>query len=128
MEKLKGVGTRARALAETAKRSSELSDTKAAMGRAFRALGEAHYAGDSARAAELVGELNRLSEHAEALTREIDALRDERRCTRCGAVQSRDNRYCAQCGAALETHEAKIHWPAAEPQEEAPMTEEKTEG
>ena len=44
MDKLKGVGARARALAEAARRNAELGEARNEMAQAFRALGEAHYA------------------------------------------------------------------------------------
>lgn len=111
MDKLKGVGARARALAEAARRNAELSEARNEMAQAFRALGEAHYAKDTLRAAELVNRIDGMKAQVESLLCELDALRAERRCPRCGAVQSRENRFCAQCGAALETHEGMIHWP-----------------
>ena len=47
MDKLKGVGARARALAEAARRNGELGEARNEMAQAFRALGEAHYAKDT---------------------------------------------------------------------------------
>ena len=113
MDKLKGVGARARALAEAARRNAELGEARNEMAQAFRALGEAHDAKDTLRAAELVNRIDGMKARMESLLCELDALRAERRCPRCGAVQSRENRFCVQCGAALETHEGMIHWPEA---------------
>lgn len=108
MEKWKGVSARARALAETARRNAELGEARGALAQAFRALGEAYYAKDTLRAAELVNRIDGMKARVESLLCELDALRDERRCPRCGAVQRKEHRFCVQCGAALETHEAMI--------------------
>ena len=80
MDKLKGVGARARALAEAARRNAELGEARNEMAQAFRALGEAHYAKDTLRAAELVNRIDGMKARMESLLCELDALRAAARC------------------------------------------------
>ena len=126
MEKLKWAGMRARTMAETAKRSAELAEAKDMLRKAFCGLGEACYAGDAMGIARKREEIDALQTRMNVLAEAIDELRNERRCMRCGRVQSNENRYCTQCGAILKTKEAEILWPetAAASQEENTPGEE----
>ena len=122
MEKLKWAGARARTIAETAKRSAELSEAAEALRQAFCGLGEACYAGDEAGAARKRAEIDVVQARMNALAEAIDELRNERRCMRCGRVQNKENRYCAQCGAILKAKEAEILWPesaGSQPEEDS---------
>ena len=111
MEKLKWAGARARAMAETAKRSAELAEANEVLRRVFCDLGEACYAGDEAGVARKREEIAAVQARMNSLAEAIDELRNERRCMRCGRIQSKENRYCAQCGAVLQTKDAEILWP-----------------
>ena len=91
---------------EATRRNSELRSLREEQKKLFATLGETYYASHGEGEAReqldlLVRRIDELAERIEAVTAEIDALNDKKRCPGCGAVVSMDAKFCPSCGAKM---------------------------
>ena len=91
---------------EATRRNSELRSLRDEQKKLFAALGEAYYTSRDGKGGKeqldlLVRRIDELAERIEAVTAEIDALNDKKRCPGCGAVVDLDAKFCPSCGAKM---------------------------
>ena len=109
---------------EATRRNSELRSLREEQKKLFATLGETYYAshgeGDAREQLDLlVRRIDELAERIEAVTAEIDALNDKKRCPGCGAVVDLDAKFCPSCGAKMPASKQ----PEPEEAPEAPRAE-----
>ena len=109
---------------EATRRNSELRSLRDEQKKLFAALGEAYYASRDGEGGKeqldlLVRRIDELAERIEAVTAEIDALNDKKRCPGCGAVVDLDAKFCPSCGAKMPASKQ----PEPEEAPEAPRAE-----
>ena len=119
---------------EATRRNSELRALRDEQNKLFATLGESYYnacreGGGQEQLDLLVRRIDEVAERIKAVTAELDALNDKKRCPECGAVVNMDSRFCPSCGA-LRQGEARFcavcgqaFGSAAEKREEAPKPE-----
>ena len=91
---------------EATRRNSELRALRDEQKSLFATLGESYY--NACRRGRrtssidlLVRRIDEVAERIEAVTAELDALNDKKRCPECGAVVNMDSRFCPSCGAKM---------------------------
>ena len=109
---------------EATRRNSELRSLREEQKKLFATLGETYYASHGEGEAReqldlLVRRIDELAERIEAVTAEIDALNDKKRCPGCGAVVDLDAKFCPSCGAKMPASKQ----PEPEEAPEAPRAE-----
>ena len=109
---------------EATRRNSELRSLREEQKKLFATLGETYYASHGEGEAReqldlLVRRIDELAERIEAVTAEIDALNDKKRCPGCGAVVDLDAKFCPSCGAKMPAPKQ----PEPEEAPEAPRAE-----
>ena len=109
---------------EATRRNSELRSLRDEQKKLFAALGEAYYTSRDGEGGKeqldlLVRRIDELAERIEAVTAEIDALNDKKRCPGCGAVVDLDAKFCPSCGAKMPASKQ----PEPEEAPEAPRAE-----
>lgn len=109
---------------EATRRNSELRSLRDEQKKLFAALGEAYYTSRDGEGGReqldlLVRRIDELAERIEAVTAEIDALNDKKRCPGCGAVVDLDAKFCPSCGAKMPASKQ----PEPEEAPEAPRAE-----
>ena len=109
---------------EATRRNSELRSLRDEQKKLFAALGEAYYTSRDGEGGKeqldlLVRRIDELAERIEAVTAEIDALNDKKRCPGCGAVVDLDAKFCPSCGAKMPAPKQ----PEPEEAPEAPRAE-----
>ena len=109
---------------EATRRNSELRSLRDEQKKLFAALGEAYYTSRDGKGGKeqldlLVRRIDELAERIEAVTAEIDALNDKKRCPGCGAVVDLDAKFCPSCGAKMPAPKQ----PEPEEAPEAPRAE-----
>ena len=109
---------------EATRRNSELRSLRDEQKKLFAALGEAYYTSRDGEGGKeqldlLVRRIDELAERIEAVTAEIDALNDNKRCPGCGAVVDLDAKFCPSCGAKMPASKQ----PEPEEAPEAPRAE-----
>ena len=109
---------------EATRRNSELRSLREEQKKLFAALGEAYYTSRDGEGGReqldlLVRRIDELAERIEAVTAEIDALNDKKRCPGCGAVVDLDAKFCPSCGAKMPASKQ----PEPEEAPEAPRAE-----
>ena len=109
---------------EATRRNSELRSLRDEQKKLFAALGEAYYTSRDGEGGKeqldlLVRRIDELAERIEAVTAEIDALNDKKRCPSCGAVVDLDAKFCPSCGAKMPASKQ----PEPEEAPEAPRAE-----
>ena len=109
---------------EATRRNSELRSLREEQKKLFAALGEAYYTSRDGEGGKeqldlLVRRIDELAERIEAVTAEIDALNDKKRCPGCGAVVDLDAKFCPSCGAKMPASKQ----PEPEEAPEAPRAE-----
>ena len=109
---------------EATRRNSELRSLRDEQKKLFAALGEAYYTSRDGEGGKeqldlLVRRIDELAERIEAVTAEIDALNDKKRCPGCGAVVDLNAKFCPSCGAKMPASKQ----PEPEEAPEAPRAE-----
>lgn len=109
---------------EATRRNSELRSLRDEQKKLFAALGEAYYTSRDGEGGKeqldlLVRRIDELAERIKAVTAEIDALNDKKRCPGCGAVVDLDAKFCPSCGAKMPASKQ----PEPEEAPEAPRAE-----
>ena len=109
---------------EATRRNGELRALRDEQKKLFATLGETYYTtrgeGDGREQLDLlVRRIDELAERIEAVTAEIDALNDKKRCPGCGAVVDLDAKFCPSCGAKMPASKQ----PEPEEAPEAPRAE-----
>ena len=109
---------------EATRRNSELRSLREEQKKLFATLGETYYASHGEGEAReqldlLVRRIDELAERIKAVTAEIDALNDKKRCPGCGAVVDLDAKFCPSCGAKMPASKQ----PEPEEAPEAPRAE-----
>ena len=91
---------------EATRRNSELRALRDEQNKLFATLGESYYnacreGGGQEQLDLLVRRIDEVAERIKAVTAELDALNDKKRCPECGAVVNMDSRFCPSCGAKM---------------------------
>lgn len=91
--------------------TGEMEKLYADYGRACRAVNEG--VGDQGAADALLALIRDCERRVEALTRQLDDVRDIRRCPQCGATNPKAAPVCEACGTALTVEAARSDRPRA---------------
>lgn len=91
---------------EASRRNIELRSLRDEQKKLFAALGETYYTarndeGGKEQLDLLVRRIDELAERIKAVTAELDALNDKKRCPGCGAVVNMEAKFCPACGAKM---------------------------
>ena len=93
-------------LSETVANTGRVLGNKTKLRKAYAALGEAYYkdhCGDMPETyAILAADVAEARERLESLTRDKQILKNQKRCTSCGAWMANEDRFCGKCGAENE--------------------------
>lgn len=100
------LGNKTKEVAGSTKLSFQITQEETKLRKAYAALGEAYYKdhiGDMPEAyAILAADVAEAKERLESLTRDKQILRNQKRCTSCGAWMANEDRFCGKCGAENE--------------------------
>ena len=102
----KAVGSKTKEAAETAKLSLQISQEEARLKKAYEALGEAYYKNHENDMPEQYAvyavDIRESAARLESLTKDKQVLKNQKRCTSCGAWIPNEDRFCGKCGAENE--------------------------
>lgn len=123
-------GARAKELAETTKLNGQIAFKRTEAERLYGEIGKIFFSIRAGRCQEsdeleqLCLQVEALDVEIEQLQKQIDVIRQVRRCKSCGEVSPNTSRYCGACGAKFEEPEPE---PEPEPQEAAQEPEVEAE-
>ncbi|MBQ3223825.1 MAG: hypothetical protein IJB41_09470 [Clostridia bacterium] len=126
-ETARNFGARAKEVAETTKLNGQIAIKKTEAERLYGEIGKAFFAIRAGRSQEsdeldqLCAQVEKLDEEIAQLQKQIDVIRQVRRCKNCGEVSPNTSRYCGACGAKFEEEQPPVV--AAEPAQEEPSAE-----
>lgn len=126
-ETARNFGARAKEVAETTKLNGQIAIKKTEAERLYGEIGKAFFAIRAGRTQEsdeleqLCAQVEKLDEEIAQLQKQIDVIRQVRRCKNCGEVSPNTSRYCGACGAKFEEEHPPVV--AAEPAQEEPSAE-----
>lgn len=126
-ETARNFGARAKEVAETTKLNGQIAIKKTEAERLYGEIGKAFFAIRAGRTQEsdeldqLCTQVEKLDEEIAQLQKQIDVIRQVRRCKNCGEVSPNTSRYCGACGAKFEEEQPPVV--AAEPVKEEPSAE-----
>jgi len=126
-ETARNFGARAKEVAETTKLNGQIAIKKTEAERLYGEIGKAFFAIRAGRTQEsdeldqLCTQVEKLDEEIAQLQKQIDVIRQVRRCKNCGEVSPNTSRYCGACGAKFEDEQPPVV--AAEPAQEEPSAE-----
>lgn len=126
-ETARNFGARAKEVAETTKLNGQIAIKKTEAERLYGEIGKAFFAIRAGRTQEsdeldqLCTQVEKLDEEIAQLQKQIDVIRQVRRCKNCGEVSPNTSRYCGACGAKFEEEQPPVV--AAEPAQEEPSAE-----
>ncbi|MBQ4086448.1 MAG: hypothetical protein IJC54_07755 [Clostridia bacterium] len=126
-ETARNFGARAKEVAETTKLNGQIAIKKTEAERLYGEIGKAFFAIRAGRTQEsdeleqLCAQVEKLDEEIAQLQKQIDVIRQVRRCKNCGEVSPNTSRYCGACGAKFEEEQPPVV--AAEPAQEEPSAE-----
>ena len=93
-------------VAGSTKLSFQISQEEAKLKKAYAALGQAYYevsADDMPEQyAVYAADIKECIDRMEALTKDKQILKNQKRCVKCGAVMPNEDRFCGKCGAENE--------------------------
>ena len=100
------LGNKTKEVAGSTKLSFQITQEETKLRKAYAALGEAYYkdhCGDMPETyAILAADVAEARERLESLTRDKQILKNQKRCTSCGAWMANEDRFCGKCGAENE--------------------------
>lgn len=118
-ETARNFGARAKEVAETTKLNGQIAIKKTEAERLYGEIGKAFFAIRAGRSQEsdeleqLCLQVEKLDDEIAQLQKQIDVIRQVRRCKSCGEVSPNTSRFCGACGARFED-EPKTEAPAPE--------------
>ena len=126
----KVVGNKTKEAAGTAKLSLQISQEEARLKKAYEALGKAYFKNhedDMPEQYAVYGaDIRESAARLESLTKDKQILKNQKRCTSCGAWIPNEDRFCRKCGAENEILVKEAETGEMEP-EEAEDTEQTEE-
>lgn len=117
-------GARAKEVAETTKLNGQIAIRKTEAERLYGEIGKAYFAIRAGRSQDeteleaLCGKVEQLDQEIAALQKQIDAIRQVRRCKSCGEVSANTARFCGACGAKFEEEQPPVE-AKLEPEQES---------
>ncbi len=115
------LGNKTKEVAGSTKLSIQINQEEARLKKAYAALGEAYYKDHTADMPEqyavLAADVREAEERLNSLTKDKQILKNQKRCTNCGAWMANEDKFCGKCGAENEVL-------VKEPEPEAPVPDE----
>lgn len=129
----KAVGSKTKEAAGAAKLSLQISQEEAKLKKAYEALGEAYFKNHEddmpEQYAVYAADIRECAARLESLTKDKQILKNQKRCTSCGAWIPNEDRFCGKCGAENEILTKEADPEAADPEAADPETKDpETEG
>ncbi len=102
----KAVGSKTKEAAETAKLSLQISQEEARLKKAYEALGEAYFKNHENDMPEQYAvyavDIRESAARLDSLMKDRQILKNQKRCSSCGAWMPNEDRFCGKCGAENE--------------------------
>ncbi len=102
----KALGSKTKEVAGSTRLSIQISQEETRLSKAYAALGEAYYRDHKKEMPEeyavFAADIENCRARLESLKTDKNILKNQKKCTSCGAWMANEDRFCGKCGAENE--------------------------